>query len=133
RLGRQPWIVSRGSTAFKRKPANQRTSTQAHSPNPLRRFGLIVGAAFLILASIAWWRDAAARPYLAGGGGILVLLVLVLPRALRPVEFLWMKLALVLSYVMTRVIITLTFYLAISPTSLILRLLRKDLLSLKID
>lgn len=62
-----------------------------------------------------------------------MLLGLVYPRALRPVEYVWMKLAMVLNYVMTRVILTLAFFLAITPTGLLVRLFKKDLLSLTID
>lgn len=99
----------------------------------LRKFGLTMGFAFLLLGGIAWWRDAGIAPYLLGIGGAFALLGLVVPRALGPVEFLWMKLALVLSYVMTRVILTLAFYLAIMPMGFLLRLMGKDLLSRRID
>ena len=99
----------------------------------LRKFGITIGIALAVLGGIAWWRDAGAAPYLLGVAGAFAVLGLVLPRALAPIEYLWMKLALVLSYVMTRVILTLAFYLAITPTGLLLRLMRKDLLTLKID
>ncbi|HEX7070115.1 MAG TPA: SxtJ family membrane protein [Rhodothermales bacterium] len=113
--------------------AHQHTSTPASSTKKLRRFGLTVGIAFAVLGGIVLWRGGAAAPYLLGAGGILVVAGLLFPRVLAPVEWAWMKLALVLSYVMTRVILTLAFYLAITPTGFILRLLGKDLLSMKID
>ncbi len=45
----------------------------------------------------------------------------------------WMKLAFVLSWINTRLILCLMFYLIFTPIGLILKLLRKDLLELKID
>jgi hypothetical protein len=45
----------------------------------------------------------------------------------------WMKIALVLSWVNTRVLLFLIFYLILTPTGLILKLLRKDLLEQGID
>ena len=99
----------------------------------LRKFGFTIGIALAVFGGIAWWRDAAAAPYLLAVAGAFAVFGLVLPRALAPIEYLWMKLALVLSYVMTRVILTLAFFLAITPTGFLLRLMGKDLLSLKID
>lgn len=45
----------------------------------------------------------------------------------------WMKIVLVLSWVNTRVLLFMIFYLILTPTGLILKLLRKDLLEQKIS
>jgi hypothetical protein len=47
---------------------------------------------------------------------------LAFPRVLQPIHRAWMALALVLSWVMTRVILALTFYLMITPLGLLMRL-----------
>lgn len=45
----------------------------------------------------------------------------------------WMKIVFVLSWVNTRVLLFLIFYLILTPTGLILKLLRKDLLEQRIS
>lgn len=99
----------------------------------LRRFGLLVGGAFVVLGAVFLWRGRGAWPYLAGPGGALMLLGLVAPRALAPVERAWMKLSLVLSVVMTHVILTLTFVFVITPVGLVRKLFVRDPLRLRAD
>jgi len=53
-------------------------------------------------------------------------------KLLKPLYALWMKFALVLSWINTRLILIILFYLVFTPIGLILKLLRKDLLDKKI-
>ncbi len=55
------------------------------------------------------------------------------PFLLNKIEKFWMKLAKVISFFMTKLILILTFYLAIFPMSIILKILKKDILDLKIN
>jgi len=52
---------------------------------------------------------------------------------LSPIEWAWMKLAHVMGFVMTRVILTVTYVLIIVPTGLIFKLMGKDLLDRKLN
>lgn len=54
-------------------------------------------------------------------------------KLLKPLYALWMKFALVLSWINTRIILFLMFYLIFTPLGLILKLLGKDLLDIKIN
>ena len=84
-----------------------------------RRFGLTVGAAFLVFAGIALWRDhATSARVLAALGGTLVLLGVIAPRALLPVESAWMRLAHVLSRVTTPIILGAFYFLILTPIGL---------------
>ena len=93
-----------------------------------RSFGLLVGG--ILAAMGGWWlyrgRFATAAPVLAAVGGLLVLLGLVVPRALATPFRLWMKLAEGMSFVMTRVILLLVFYVAIVPIGLLRRMVGSD-------
>lgn len=97
-------------------------------PKALRSFGLLVGTVLLGLAAWVGWRSGAgALAYGLGvGGGGLIGLGLAAPGVLRPLYRVWMALALVLGYVMTRVLLTLVFFLAVTPIGLVMRLLGKD-------
>ena len=105
-----------------------RTETQR-----LRAFGLVMAVAFGLLGGLLVWRGREWGEilwYVAGAflvGGLLV------PKALGPIERLWMALARVMGTVMTAVILTLTFFLVITPMGVVLRLMGKDLLALKRD
>ena len=92
-----------------------------------RKFALTVGAAFLVLAGITWWRD---HPLLMrvfmGLGGTLVLLGLVIPERLGPIQRAWMGLALLISKVTTPIFLAIVYFLAIAPIGLGMRLLGKD-------
>jgi hypothetical protein len=98
------------------------------SRRQLRRFGLVVGAV-LILIAIAWrgdWAFGSGTRVLAGVGALLAVLGLAVPAALRPVYRVWMGLALVLGHVMTRVLLTLVFFLLVTPIGIVRRALGGD-------
>ena len=89
-----------------------------------REFGLIVGGIFVLLSS--WWfyrgKFHDVREVTLPLGAVLVILGLVFPRALFWPNKAWMGLAEVLSFVSTRVILAVVFYLVITPIGFIKRL-----------
>lgn len=103
----------------------------------LRSFGWLVGAVLLGIAAFLWWRHdwtpTTATYVLAGLGAALVVLGTLAPVVLRPLYRVWMALALVLGFIMTRVILTLVFYLLVTPIGLALRLFGKDSMHRKLD
>lgn len=88
-----------------------------------REFGLIVGGVFVLLGG--WWlyRGKFLNPasIMLPAGTLLMLCGLVFPRALVYPNKAWMLLAEVLSYVMTRIILGVVFFLIITPIGLIKR------------
>lgn len=92
----------------------------------LRRFGLAVGTVLLLLGLVALWRGREIAPWLLAGGGFLGLTGLLLPRLLRWLYIPWMIFAVLLGWVMTRVVLSLTFYLMITPIGLLMRLFGHD-------
>ena len=99
----------------------------------LRKFGLVMAAPLTLIGGVLLWRGRTAGMILLGLAGLFLLLAGVAPRALAPVERYWMAFAERLGAVMTRVILTLTFYLVITPIGLLLRVMGKDLLHLRDD
>ena len=79
----------------------------------LRKFGITLAIAFAIFGGLFLWRGKPAGPYLLYIAGFFFVFGLLLPRILMPVEWAWMKAAHALGFVMTRVLLTLTFFLII--------------------
>jgi hypothetical protein len=89
-----------------------------------RRFGLTVGAAFLVFAAIAWWRGHPTTTAVLGAlGGTLSLAGLVIPTLLGPVERAWMRLAHLISKVTTPIVMGAMYLLVLTPVGLLRRTL----------
>jgi hypothetical protein len=96
-----------------------------------REFGLIVGGVLVLLAG--WWLYRGKFPGVAQiflpVGALLVLLGLIWPRALVLPNKAWMLLAEGLSFVTTRIILGVVFFLMVTPIGVIKRLSGWDPLS----
>ena len=99
----------------------------------LRKFGLVMAIALAVVGGLLAWRERPGAPYVWGAGGMLLALGLIRPLWLDPLERAWMKLAEVLAAIMTRVILTLSFFLVITPIGLLRRLFARDSLGLRPD
>lgn len=100
----------------------------------LREFGLVVGIAFSVLATLMWWRHGKVDPRVFYGiSGFLILAGLAVPAILRPFQWGWMRLALVLGWVMNRVLLGLIFFIVFTLVATIMRVIRRDALHRRID
>ena len=100
-----------------------------------RNFGLVVGGVFAALGG--WWlyrgKFPTVAPYVLGVGVLLVIAGVTFPRALVIPNRLWLGLAEALSFVMTRVILGLVFFLVAMPIGLIRKMLGGDPLNRRAD
>jgi len=99
----------------------------------LRKFGLVVGGVFAAIGLLLLIRGKAAWPWFATPGLLLVALGGLIPAALKYIYIGWMAMAFALGFVVSHVILTLFFFLVITPVGLVARLLGKDFLRLKLD
>ena len=98
------------------------------SKKELRKFGLTVGAAFAVLGTISWWRGHEWPPRMMWTLAVLLMVPGALfPTVLGPVQRAWMAFATVLGHFNTRVILTVLFYLVMTPVGLIMRMFRDPL------
>jgi hypothetical protein len=96
------------------------------SPAEGRKFAFTVGAAFLVLGAIVWWRGYLTVASVFGAlGGTLGVLGLVVPGKLGPVNRAWMGLAHLISKVTTPIFMGIVYFLVITPISLLMRLFGK--------
>jgi multisubunit Na+/H+ antiporter MnhG subunit len=101
--------------------------------NDLRKFGLTVGSVLVILAAILFYFEKPSTMYFAVIGAVLALIAIIYPKILKPLNKVWMGLAIVLGFVMSRVILSILFYIVLTPIGLIAKLVGKKFLDLKYD
>ena len=103
------------------------------SKKDLRKFGLTVGIVLLMISVILFMLDKSSYVYFGIIGGVLVLAGILFPSVLKTVNKVWMTLALILGWFMSRVILTILFYLVLTPIGFIAKIFGKRFLSLNID
>ena len=103
-----------------------RVSTRL-TPSEGRRFGLTVGSAFIVLAGVAWWRGHPWAAYTFGSvGGGLAIAGLLLPTRLGAVERAWMALAHAISRVTTPIVMSVLYFVVLTPVGLMRRIVAKN-------
>ncbi len=90
-------------------------------------FGLVLAGILLVLAALSWYRGHPVRAKVLAPLALLPgLLPFVASRAWLAAFRVWMRFAEALSWVSTRLILAVFFYLFLTPYGLLSRLFRKD-------
>jgi hypothetical protein len=103
------------------------------SPRDLRKFGLLVGGVFLLLGGWFLFRHKPIWPYLLTPGALLVVFGVLAPRLLKRPYLAWMGLAFILGSIVSTIILTLFYYVVVTPIGLLARMCGQDFLSLKLN
>jgi hypothetical protein len=98
-----------------------------------KKFGIALGIILSIIATILLLKKKSIYIYFYGTGLFFILAALTVPIVIKPVFILFLYIAFVLGWVMTRVILSILFYLVITPIGLILKLFGKRFLDLKVS
>ena len=108
------------------------TSTEL-TRRTLISFALIVGGALLVIAAFQWRRGAPQWVWVAliALAAVLLIAAALVPSLLRPVYRGWMRLGEVLGWVNTRVLLTLIFFLVVTPIGLLMRLFGRSPIAVK--
>ena len=99
----------------------------------LRKFGLTVGIVLAAIGTLLFYFEKSSAIYFTVIGGLLILLGILLPQLLKPINKVWMGVAIVLGFIMTRVILTTLFYLVITPIGFLAKIFGKKFMLLKYD
>ena len=95
-----------------------------------RRFAWTLAAAFAVLAAVSQWRGRARIAFvLAVVAGLFFLAGAVLPSRLGPVERAWMGFARAISRVTTPLSMGVVYFVVLTPTGLLRRILSRKRLS----
>ncbi len=98
-----------------------------------RAFGLVLFAALLLLAFFPLSSTVVPMGLAFAAAAILGFFAIVAPSRLSPLNRAWTRLGLALSRIASPVMLGIIYYLAVTPTGIVMRLAGKDLLKRKID
>tara|TARA_B100000787_G_scaffold105862_1_gene78521 strand:+ start:88 stop:477 length:390 start_codon:yes stop_codon:yes gene_type:complete len=96
-----------------------------------KSFGLVFSIVFLIIALLPLINGNSIRIWSVILSLIFFILGLLNSNILFPLNRIWFKFGIILGGIVSPIIMGLVFFLVVTPTSLILRLFKKDVLSLK--
>ena len=99
----------------------------------LRKFGITIGVILLIIAGFLFWKEKESFQILLTFGVTLCILGIAIPFILKPIYWVWMIFAIILGWFMTRLILSLLFYVVFTSIGLTLRLFGKQFLELRWD
>ena len=103
------------------------------SKKDLRKFGLTVGGVLLAIGLVLFYFEKPSAIYFAVIGGLLILFGALFPKILKPLNRVWMSLAIILGFIMSRVILTILFYFVLTPIGILAKLVGKKFMTLKYD
>jgi hypothetical protein len=95
-----------------------------------RSFGIVMAAAFSIIAALNLWRGGQLWPWMGGLAALFLIATLLRPTVLNPLNRAWHKFGLLLHKVVNPIVMGLVFFGVVLPTGIIMRALGKDLLRL---
>ena len=97
----------------------------------IRKFGITICIILMIIAGFLFWKEKESYQIFLTVGTILFVLGILVPAVLKPIYWIWMIFATILGWIMTRVILSLLFYIIITPIGLISRFFGKQFLELR--
>ena len=110
--------------------------TQDHSEIEVgsnRSFGVVFFTVFLIIGLWPLISDNPVRVWALTIAGIFLVIALVIPRLLAPLNRIWFRFGMLLARVINPIVMFIIYVVTVLPIGLVLRLSGKDLLRLKMN
>ena len=113
---------------------NKKNSLNKNTKLPTNKnFGIVFSIVFLIIALFPLINDENLRIWSLIVSTIFLFLGLINSKILTPLNKIWFKFGLILGKIVSPIIMGVIFFLVVTPTALIMRLVGKDLLNLKFN
>jgi hypothetical protein len=103
------------------------------SDQAVKKTGLTVGVVLILISLLLWYLGKTSFVYFSVIGGLFVILAMIAIPILKPFHKLWMMLSLLMGFVMSRAILTLLFYLVLTPIGLLAKIVGKKFMPLTYD
>lgn len=115
------------------KDVKEELSALEISTKALRKFGLLVGGIFLLLGFWIYYSNQSILGIIfLAVGALLFIFGLLIPNFLSKAYKVWMGLAFALGWVMSRVLLSVLFYLVLTPIGFIAKIVGKKFLDIDI-
>jgi hypothetical protein len=98
-----------------------------------RSFGILFTVVSALLAGWFFYKGRTYWDIFAGVSAGFLVLALVLPRVLRPLNFVWMKFGDLLGRIVSPIVLGIIFYGAVTPFALVMKLAKRDALARRFD
>lgn len=100
----------------------------------LKKFGITIGIVFIFIALFFLLKNKQNNiPIFIYISAIFLFLASTFPILLKPIYIIWIRLAILLGWINTRLILFAIFYLVFTPMGLLMKLFRFDPLERRID
>ena len=99
----------------------------------LRQFGIAVGIILGLLGGLSFLREKDYYFYFFIFSVAFLSLGLVAPRLLKPIQKVWMSLAVVIGWFVTRIILIALFYFVVTPIGILAKIFGKRFLDTRFD
>ena len=96
-----------------------------------KSFGLVFFVVFLIVSIYPIFKEGDLRIWSLILSLIFLILGLLNSSILTPLNKLWFKFGIILGNIVSPIVMGLVFFLVVTPTSLLMKIFRKDILNLK--
>ena len=111
----------------------QSSEAAVDAPGSDRNFGLVFAAVFALLGLLPLAHGQALRPWALAVAGLFLLVALVLPRLLAPLNWVWFRFGLLLHAIVSPIAMGIIFFGALWPMGWVMRAMGKRPLNLAID
>ena len=99
----------------------------------LKNFGLTIGIILSLFGLFLFYKQIDYFIYFVGVGLTFLSLGLIAPKILKPIYKVWMTFAVIIGWIMTRLILSILFYSVITGIAILTRIIGKDFLNLKVN
>ena len=96
------------------------------TPRELRQFGIGLGGAGLVLTAILYWKRSGFWSVPLAVGLLILGVALLAPGALRGLFRVWMPVARLVGFLLSRLMLVALYYLIFTPLALVIRRFRSD-------
>ena len=96
-----------------------------------KSFGIVFSVVFLIISIWPLLNAGEIRYWLLAISLVFLVLGIINSKILTPLNRVWFKFGILLGNIISPIVMGIIFFLVVTPTSIIMKMLRKDLLNLK--
>jgi hypothetical protein len=111
----------------------EKFDTFPYHKKELKKFSITMFVALGVIGTMLFFKTKGTYLWFYLSAAVFLLWGILAVESLRPIYIFWMRLAFVLSWINTRLILVAVFYLIFTPMGFLMRLFKGDLLDRKID